>query len=365
MHAIETARLSYPDWPADPARWAAAVGSSVAAAELLAGAPFVDLHNDLEVPVRLVGYDPAKHHGISRVPLPFYGHTDWPRIRQAGFKAVAYDLATNVFRRAPGRQAITLANVARVRAAVARYPEDLAIVTDCAGLDAAISTGRTALLLTLQGGNALAHDPSVLDGELGRWITRITLVHLTNSELGGTNSPSGGGRGITDAGRAFVERCNASRVLVDLAHASRRTFWDALAVHATDLPPVVTHTGLDAVRPHWRNIDDDQVRAIADRGGVVGVVYQGNFLARVPPGFPCRRAAIVAHLAHLWRVGGEDVLGLGSDYDGMITPPWDLPDVTGHPLLVDDLLRHGFPERVVHKLLGANFIRAWRGVRPG
>ena len=122
--SIPTSRLSYANWPDDPATWAREVGSSERAAALLGRSVFIDLHNDMEVPVRLLGWDPAKHHGISQVPLPFFGHTDWPRLRQAGVRAVAYDLATNVFRSEAGRQAITVTNVDRIRQVAARHPDD-------------------------------------------------------------------------------------------------------------------------------------------------------------------------------------------------------------------------------------------------
>jgi membrane dipeptidase len=215
--------------------------------------------------------------------------------------------------------------------------------------------------LSLQGGNAVSADPSVLDGPLGQKLHRITLVHLTSSDLGGTNSPLGRDSGLTPLGRTVVERCNANRIVVDLAHIGRRSFFDALEVHARDVPPIVSHTGLAAVRPHWRNIDDEQLRAIADRGGVVGVMYQSNFLA--PVLWTCSRAAIVAHLRHIVDTVGEDHAAIGTDYDGMIVPPHDLLDVTHHPLLVQDLLDLGWSSERIQKVLGRNYLRVVAEVR--
>ncbi|MBW2256556.1 MAG: membrane dipeptidase, partial [Deltaproteobacteria bacterium] len=190
--------------------------------------------------------------------------------------------------------------------------------------------------VALQGGNALTDDPSVLDGSVGELVHRITLVHLTNSNLGGSNSPGRSDHGLSGPGREFVRRCNANRILVDLAHAGKRTFWDALEVHDASVPPIVSHTGVEAVYPHWRNIDDDQIRAIADRGGVVGIIYACNFLEKHL--LHGTRAAIVDHLEHIVELVGDDYAAIGTDYDGMIIPPKDLPDVTHHPLLVQDML---------------------------
>jgi membrane dipeptidase len=356
--------LVYPDHRADPAGWAAALGTTVEAVELWLDAHVVDLHNDVEVPVRLFGYDPSVRHGPWRRAMPFFRHTDYPRLREAAFTGVCYDIATNVFRGERNRQATTLDNLRRARARIEAHPSELGVARTMAEYDAIVADGRTAFFLTLQGGNALAHDPSVLDGPVGDEITRITLVHLSTSVLGGSNSPSQPDTGLTARGRDFVARCNARHILVDLAHAGERTFWEALDAHVHDLPPIVTHTGVKGVRPHWRNLTDAQCRAIADRGGCVGIIYQGNFLADVPVGFASPRAAILDHLEHLIDVAGEDAAALGSDYDGMITPPSDLPDVTHHPVLVGDMLARGWSEARIRKVLGENALRVFRAVRP-
>lgn len=354
--------LAYTDHRQDPARWASALGVSREACELLLDSDFIDLHCDLEVPVRLIGYDPHKHHGASTRVRYWIGHTDYPRIREASLTGVVYDIATNVFRPKKNRLATTLANVEAARARIAMHPEDLALVTDRSGYDRAREAGKTALWISLQGGNAVSADPSVLAGPLGALLHRITLVHLTSSDLGGTNSPLGRDKGITDLGREVVSRCNTARILVDLAHSGKKTFWDALSVHDRSLPPIVSHTGVAAVRDHWRNVDDDQIRAIAERGGVVGVMYQSNFLEPVLS--TCSRAAIVAHLQHIIDVAGEDAPAIGTDYDGMIIPPRDLLDVTHHPQLVQDMLDKGWSEKRIRKVLGENYLRVAGMIRP-
>lgn len=357
-------RLDYVDHSEDPAAWAASLGVSEEAVQLVLGSDFIDLHCDLEVPVRVLGYRPMKRHGPWKRVVPFMGHTDYPRLREAGLTGVVYDLATNVFRRPAGRQAVTLKNLARMKDQVQAWPDDLALVRTATEYDAARAAGKTAMMLAIQGGNALEHDPSVLDGPLGQDLHRITLVHLSSSAFGGSNSPSQPDAGITDAGRAFVERCNAQRILVDLAHAGKPTFWGALEAHCGHLPPIVSHTGVSGVREHWRNIDDDQLRAIAERDGVVGIIYQGNFLAPVPTGFPCKRAAILDHLQHIIDIVGERYAAIGTDYDGMITPPSDLVDITHHPLLVQDMLDRGWSADRIQGILGGNYVRVLRAVRP-
>jgi membrane dipeptidase len=357
-------KLDYVDHAADPGAWARALGCSREAVEIVLAGPFIDLHNDMEVPVRLFGYRPERRHGPWRRPMPFFGHTDYPRVREARLTGVVLDLATNVFRRPASRQAITLRNLERCQRQIAAWPEDLGLARTRAEYDAVVASGRTAMMLALQGGNALEADLGALDGPLGQALHRVTLIHLKSSAMGGSNSPGQPDRGITELGRAMVAACNRNRVFVDLSHAGVATFWGALDAHDPTMPPIVSHAGAGGVRPLWRNVDDDQVRAIADRGGVVGVVYQGNFLDDVLPGFPCYRRAIVDHLAHLIAVGGEGVAAIGTDYDGVITPPWDLPDVTHHPLLVQDMLDRGWSVDRIRNILGLNYLRAWSALRP-
>jgi membrane dipeptidase len=186
-------------------------------------------------------------------------------------------------------------------------------------------------------------------------------MHLTDSFLGATSSPLGRSRGrggLTATGREMVDALNERRILVDLAHASRRTFFDALdALDACRpaLPPLVSHTGVSGVHPSWRNLDDEQIRAVADRGGVVGIMYHRGFLGR--PFWKVGAEVIVRHLEHTIAVGGEDVAALGSDWDGMIVTPRDMPTCLELPVLVDRMLARGWPEDRVRRVLGTNALR--------
>jgi membrane dipeptidase len=194
-------------------------------------------------------------------------------------------------------------------------------------------------------------------------------VHLTSSEVGETSTPLPwkrlwGPSGLSARGREIVESMNAERVLVDLAHASPSTFWDAVAVHDRQWPLLVTHTGLAGVYPHWRNIDDAQLKAIADTGGVVGVIYHPGFLG---PAAAARDglALVVRHLSHIVDVVGEDFAALGSDWDGFISPPEELKDASTLPRLVGEMLRRGWSAERIRKIVGDNFLRCFRAVRPG
>ncbi|MBT3217467.1 MAG: hypothetical protein HN348_00105 [Proteobacteria bacterium] len=355
--------LQYTDHRGNPDRWAQELGVSKEACDLLLSADFIDLHLDLEVPVRLLRYDPHRHHGIAKRRAWFFGHTDYPRLLEASFTGLVYDIATNPLRPRKNRQKTTLANIKNSVVRLEQHSEHFAIVRGRKDYDEAQKKGQIACWLSLQGGNALSHDPTVLLGGVGDDLLRITLVHLTSSNLGGTSSPLGRDRGLTSAGRRYIEICDEKDIVLDLAHAGKRTFWDALEVHDKTKPFVVSHTGVTGVRPHWRNIDDDQLRAVADSGGVVGVVYQGSFLT--PRWKKETRSYIVDHLEHICNVIGEDYAAIGTDYDGAIVPPVDLPDVTHHPRLVQDMLNRGWSEDRIRKILGLNFLNVVEKIRPG
>ena len=155
--------------------------------------------------------------------------------------------------------------------------------------------------------------------------------------------------GLTPWGFDLVRRCEAAGVLVDLAHINRRGFLDACSVATR--PPIVSHTGVLGAFDHWRNIDDAQLRAVANKGGIVGVIFYPRYLGGegLEP--------VVKHLLHILDIVGEDVPALGSDWDGFIVPTRALADPRGLPLLTDALLAAGVSERIIRKILRGNAMR--------
>ena len=273
-----------------------------------------------------------------------------------------WSITTNPLRSGAGRRDAFLENLARLRETFARAPGEVAVVRDLPEYRAARAKGLHAAFLGIQGGNAL-DEPDALDLIPDRAIVRVTLVHLSTSRLGVTSSPLAGrdDTGLTALGRAYVERLDHARIFVDLAHVSRRGFFDAVDAHDPSLPLIVTHTGVSGVHPHWRNLERAQVRAIADTGGTIGVMYQSSFLGA--PARAVTAATIVDHLDHLVQVGGEGCASLGSDWDGMIDPPRDLRTCLELPRLVQVMLERRWPPERVRAVLGGNYLRALGALR--
>jgi len=284
----------------------------------------------------------------------------------AGLDGAMWSITTNPFRSAGSRLRTFRRNLAALEALVARSEGRLAFARSAAEYRALRAEGVHAVLLAIQGGNALEAAPEGPGEVSDDRLTRVTLVHLTNAGFGATSSPFHHLRrdkGLSPSGRRFIEQLAARRVFLDLAHVHPQTFWDAVAAHDRTLPFLVTHTGVCGVRPHWRNLDDDQIRATADSGGVVGVIVATQFLRR--KGGPRDAAMVVEHMEHIIRVGGEDVVAVGTDYDGAITPPPDLRTGDCYPRLVQTMLDRGWSEGRVRKALGENFLRSFEAMRPG
>jgi membrane dipeptidase len=348
----------------DAASWARQLSISREAVELYLASEVIDLHLDTFIWARSFGYDLTRRHG--RAPLGgwFLGHADFPRVREAGLAAATWVITTNPLREAGERFATLLQNLKTLEELVKGQAEDLELVRTLSEYRAARTRGHHGVFVGIQGGNALDGTDDAVERLPPLSILRVTLVHLSSSRIGVTSSPLrvGPDLGLSDFGRSLVQRLNASRILVDLAHISPGGFWDAVRVHDPSLPVVVTHTGVSGVHRHWRNLDDSQLRAVADSGGFVGIMFHSEFLGdRLWSG---RAESVVDHLAHVVRVAGEDCPALGSDFDGAIVPPRDLASVLELPRLVELMLKRGFRPELVQKILGRNFLRVLGAIRP-
>ena len=348
--------------PKSSETWAAELGIPTHAVDLYRSSDVVDLHIDSFIWQRTFGYDLTKRH---RAPLwgAIFGQVDFPRILEAEISGATWIITTNPVRD-PADRAETLArNLDALCGTFARVPDRFQVVRNAREYDAAREAGKHAAFLGIQGGNALDLSLEQVARLCDGRILRVTLVHLSSSRIGSTSSPMRlRDLGLSAFGSNLVQLLNERRVLVDLAHISARGFWAACEAHAKHIPFVVTHTGVSGVHRHWRNLDDDQIRAVGRSGGVVGIMYHAPFLGDRP--WAGRVDTIARHLEHVLNVAGEDTPALGSDWDGSIITPRDMPTCLELPRLVAALQRRAIPERVIQKILGQNFLRVVREVRP-
>ncbi len=356
--------LDYRDWRDDRDAWALSLGISREAIDLYLAGDVIDMHIEPFIWHRIFGYDLLARHGRGLLNASFYSQTDLPRLREAQITGAIWVITTNPFRSSESREETFVRNLDRIVYELSRAPKEVAVVRNVKEYKAAREKGLHAAFIGIQGGNALDASINSLDRIRDDLILRITLVHLSSSTLGVTSSPASAlasDDGLTNFGREYVQKLNSKKIFVDLAHISRKGFFDALEVHDRTQPLLVTHTGISGVHKHWRNLDDEQVKAVANLGGTIGVMYQASFLG--DPLWSGKRESIVKHLEHICNVAGDDCASLGSDWDGMIVTPRDMPTCLELPTLVQTMLDRGWSDTRIRKVLGANFLRVVEQLR--
>jgi membrane dipeptidase len=339
---------------ATPRYYSSVIGSPRARA-LLAASPAIDLHADTLMWVNWFGYDLLGRHVPPLPKAAFVGHVDVPRMIEGGMGAQFFGLVSlPVTARARGPLRAVHEQIDALDEAIARRPEKLRKVRTAEEIEASVEAGSVGALLGIEGAHALEGELDNLDALVRRGVRYLGLLHFSANLAG--HPAYGRGRsdseGLSPWGRALVHRCEERGVLIDLAHINRRGFLEACA--QAKKPPIVSHTGASGAFAHWRNVDDDQLRAVARIGGCVGVMFCPEYVGGQGLG------PVVKHLRHIVDVAGEDTPALGSDWDGFIVPTKGLSDPLGLPLLVDALLAEGMPERVVRKIVRQNVMRVLR-----
>lgn len=320
--------------------------------------PVIDLHADTPKLMHRMGYDIAmRHERPMPGPLNYVGHVDLPRMREGGVAAQIFGLWTVPYPQRGCAASVYGQLDALDRAVRAHKSEIIWALTD-AEIRAAKALGQLACLAGIEGGQALEGELDNIAAFAVRGVRYIGLMHFSANQLGSPAYGRGASpeQGLSDFGKDCVREMNRCGMVVDLAHINRKGFFDAVAIsHA---PVMVSHTGVSGVHEHWRNIDDEQLRAVAHNGGCVGIIFAKRFLGGRS------LDAVVDHIMHVIDVAGEDTPSLGSDFDGFVVPPAGLEDVSMMPRLTQALAARGLSRRVLHKILGDNAMRVLREVPP-
>lgn len=311
----------------------------------------LDLHADTAKLMDRVDFNLADRH---ERPMPgianYLGHVDLPRLREGGVAAQFFSFWTVPY---PERGCALSVDrqLDALDRAMEKHPEQLAWTRTGEDIRRAKAAGQVAALGGIEGGQALEGELGHIERFSRRGVRYLGLLHFSANAIGAPAKGKGADkdRGLSDFGREVVRECERTGVVVDLAHINRRGFFDALEVASH--PVMVSHTGVLGVHEHWRNIDDEQIRAVAQSGGCIGIIFARRYLGGASI------EAVVDHLLHVLAVGGEDVAALGSDFDGFVVPPAGLEDVSCMPNLTVALSRRGVPPRVLEKILGGNALR--------
>jgi len=284
------------------------------------------------------------------------GHVDLPRLREGGVDA-------QIFAGCVGGPQVERPLAAFLRMAdallqeIEAHPEALRLARCAADVEAAKAAGQVACVLSMEGAEPLEGELAVLRTLHRLGLRNLGLVWSGRNPLGsGVFGEGIDDEGLSAFGKQVVREANRLGVMVDVSHLNERGFWNVIEI--TERPVVASHSNARALFDHPRNLWDAQIRAIAETGGLVGVVF--TFLTEP------REAATLGHVLDQidYMVGlvGPEHVGLGSDFDGIRHPPAGLEDVSCMGAITQGLLARGYAEEEVRKILGLNWLRVFREV---
>jgi membrane dipeptidase len=289
------------------------------------------------------------------------GHLDFPRMKEGGVNGQVFAVWVSPSELKPGEYCdFALRGADTFDDVCARSADTVAPVRTPDEFRRTVAAGRIAAILGVEGGHALEGRLENLDRFYQRGVRVLTVTWSNSNELGDSSSDeSKPHRGLSVLGRQAVRRMNELGMIIDVSHSADKTVFDILGKSLS--PVIASHSGIRARRDFNRNLTDEQIRAIAAHGGLVGVVFLPYFLRE--PAEPASIEDVLDCIDHICQLVGPDHAALGSDFDGFgDAPPKGLEDVTKMGAIGAGLRRRGFAEDDIAKITGLNFLYVWDAV---
>jgi membrane dipeptidase len=362
----------------------------------------IDTHNDITTPMVDDNFDLAMN-GVN-ADGTVKTHTDIRRMKEGGLDAEFF--AIYVGKEYVGKKPAEGGGAARraldmidaVREQVRRHPETFELASTAADIRRIASRGKIAALMGIEGGHAIEDSLRTLRSFYALGIRYMTLTHTKTNDWADSSgdinvATAGHHNGLTDFGREVVREMNRIGMMVDISHVADKTFYDV--IETSRAPVIASHSSARALAGHVRNMDDEMLRAIGKQGGVVMVNFYDGFLdprkvefnqtanakeeelrkqypddakrageefktwvaANGPPRTPL--ALLIDHFEHVIKVAGIDHVGIGSDFDGipLTGSPAGMEDIAKLPNLTLELMKRGYSDADIKKVLGENFLR--------
>jgi membrane dipeptidase len=350
----------------------------------------VDTHDDTTQRLLDPKFDIATRHTD--------GNIDIPRMREGGLSAIFFSIWISSKILGPDAVKQALDQIDAVRETVRKYPNDLLLATSAAEVREARKQNKIAVLIGVEGGHMMGNDLSILRTFAALGVRYMTLTHMDNNEWADSSTDKPAHNGLTNFGKQVVLEMNRLGMIVDVAHVSDKTFYDAL--ETSKAPVFSSHSSCRAICNAPRNMTDDMMRDLAKHGGVIQINYHVGFLSqefrdyekahpesekaineevkkRCGDNEACKLVTgdqvvrdfmeagklpkvdwtkIVEHIDHAVKVAGIDHVGLGSDFDGAVMP-LGMQDVSHLPQITDALLKKAYSESDIRKILGENTLR--------
>jgi len=327
------------------------------------------------------------------------GEVDLPRLREGGMHTPFFALWVQTFYKGSEAVRRTLDLRDAMQSVLDRYPDRIELATTAADVERIVRAHKIAAVLTIEGGHQIADDLAVLRMYQRMGIRSMTLTHFRNNDWADSSTDKPQHNGLTEFGKEVVHEMNRIGMIVDVSHVSDKTFYAALA--ASTKPVIASHSSCRALSSLPRNMTDDMLRALAKNGGVVGINFGGGFLSQKeadvtlrdinriggsepnltgkelddyttkmhihdnwahPKPTTANLDDVVAHVDRVVKIAGIDHVGIGSDFDGIAEVPIGLEDESKMPALTAALLKKGYSEADIKKIMGGNTLRVMREV---
>ncbi len=326
------------------------------------------------------------------------GSIDIPRMKEGGLGAIFFSIWIPSKITGPEAVKHALDQIDAVREQARKHPKEIALATTAAEIREARKNGKIAALMGVEGGHMIASDLSVLRSFAALGVRYMTLTHSGNDEWADSSTDKAAHNGLSDFGKDVVREMNRLGVMVDISHVSDKTFYDALEV--SKAPLIASHSSCRAICDAPRNMTDQMIEDLAAKGGVIQINYHVGFLSQefrdaeksdpeinkaiatevekrcgdkegcqLIEGEKITREyvdkgklprvdwiKIIEHIDHAVKIGGVEHVGLGSDFDGA-NMPYGMEDASKLPKITEALLRKGYSEGDVKKILGENTLR--------
>jgi membrane dipeptidase len=357
----------------------------------------VDTHNDVLSSGVLDGLDISKRQTE--------GHSDFPRWREGGLDVQFFSVWTgDKARTKEGFYHDAVAEIDSLNVIVAKNPQEIALARNYKEVKKALRQDKLVALIGVEGGHMIESDMSKLQQLYEQGMRYLTLTWNNSTDWATSamdetlKSDSLPRKGLTDFGKQVVRRMNELGVIVDLSHTGEQTFYDAIAT--TTKPVMLSHSSVWNICPVFRNVKDDQIKAVAKNNGVICINFYSGFISKEydrkvdelssrrqsfmdsllkanPDSATARTkwrdyfrseakkvqptlAQLVDHIDYIVKLAGDDYVGIGSDYDGVSSLPVGLDDVTTYPKITEELVRRGYSKKSIKKILGGNVMRVIR-----
>jgi membrane dipeptidase len=326
------------------------------------------------------------------------GNIDVPRMRDGGLTAIFFSIWIDGKILGPTAVKQALDQIDAVREMVRKHPNEFILATTAEDIREAKKQRKIAALMGVEGGHMMGNDLAVLRTFAALGVRYMTLTHMQNNEWADSSTATAEHNGLTPFGKDVVREMNRLGIMVDISHVSDKTFYDALEV--SKAPLIASHSSCRALCNAARNMTDDMMRDLAKHGGVIQINYHVGFLSqqfrdyeaahpevekeiteevkkRCGNNESCTMVAgdqvvrdfmnsgklpkvdwtvIIEHIDHAVKIAGVDHVGLGSDFDGAVMP-LGMQDATHLPQITDALLKKGYSDSDIRKILGENTLR--------